>query len=411
MKQQIKQLSAFLLAFLLLTAIAPAVPAWAAPSKKDAAVTKVMLNYTQYVLKKGQKLKLKATLSPKAAKAKVTYKSGNPKAVSVTPKGVVTAKAAKGKATVTAFAGKKKAVCKITIGIPVTGISASDVSLAVGHSAPIRASVQPQNASVTKLVYQSSSPSVAKVDENGNVTGLAEGTSAITILAADCLKVKKTIRVNVTKAGGTNPAPNPEPGPNPNPTPDPNPAPDPNPTPNPDQPQNVNWIRDIHDPDNAGFAHDYNITAGMNPDIGRDLIITTDEGVEVVSREYRTDAKEGEWKYGDNVDLVLHLEKKETNESGIYKVSYKPFGADQVFLTDSNNRFIRQYYARSHYWYNEGYVIDLIVMGTNPTLGDTWQPILSPGASYTVTDAMKPNCTVWPVPVKELTVTHTNGAR
>lgn len=168
--------------------------------KRGGAVSKVTLNYTQYVLKKRGKLKLKASIAPKSAKAKVTYKSSNPKAVSVTSKGIVQAKASKGRAVITATAGKKKASCKVTIGIPVTAVTASDLNLTTGETAKINASVLPEKSSVKELVYQNQNPFIVKVEKNGNVTALSEGTAAVTVVAADCLKVKKTISIHVKKA-------------------------------------------------------------------------------------------------------------------------------------------------------------------------------------------------------------------
>ena len=56
-------------------------------------VKSVKLNYTEYTLKKGKKLKLKATISPKKAKkSKIVWKSSKKKIATVTQKGVVKAK-------------------------------------------------------------------------------------------------------------------------------------------------------------------------------------------------------------------------------------------------------------------------------------------------------------------------------
>ena len=78
-----KRIFALLLAIMLLISGAPA-QTQAAGAK--ASVKKVTLNYSQYVLKKGKKLKLKAKLSPKSSKTKVTWKSSNEKVATVTSK-------------------------------------------------------------------------------------------------------------------------------------------------------------------------------------------------------------------------------------------------------------------------------------------------------------------------------------
>ena len=81
-------------------------------------VTTVKLNVKAKTLKRGAKLTLKATVSPSNANVRtVTWKSTNTKVVTVTSKGVVTAKA-KGTTYVRATAkdgSKKYAQCKITV--------------------------------------------------------------------------------------------------------------------------------------------------------------------------------------------------------------------------------------------------------------------------------------------------------
>ena len=81
-------------------------------------VTTVKLNVKAKTLKRGAKLTLKATVSPSNANVRtVTWKSTNTKVVTVTSKGVVTAKA-KGTAYVRATAkdgSRKYAQCKITV--------------------------------------------------------------------------------------------------------------------------------------------------------------------------------------------------------------------------------------------------------------------------------------------------------
>lgn len=195
-----KQASRFLAFFLVIAMIVGMIPVPAQAAAKKAAVKKVTLNYNEYVMKKGAKLKLKATIAPKNAKTTLKWKSSNKKVATVSSKGVVTAKAKKGKATITVTAGSKKATCKITIGTPVKKITASDLKLTVGQSAKINAKISPKNATVKKLTYQSSNKGIAKVDAKGKVTAVKEGKAKITIKAADCNRVKKTITVTVSKA-------------------------------------------------------------------------------------------------------------------------------------------------------------------------------------------------------------------
>ncbi len=203
MKKECSKIGALLLILLVLIG---SMPVQTQAAAKKAAVTKVTLNKKQYVLKKGEKIKLKAAVSPAKAKssAKLKWTSSNKKIASVTQKGVVRARAKKGTAKITVTAGKKKASCKITVGIPVKKIKASDFNLSTGETAKIKASVLPKKASVQKLTYKSNEPDIAEADAKGNVTAKKQGTAKITVTAADRGKIKKTVTVTVTdKPTGT----------------------------------------------------------------------------------------------------------------------------------------------------------------------------------------------------------------
>lgn len=181
-----KRLLAFLLTLIMIAGLVPV----QTQAAKKTDVRKVTLKYKEYVLKKGEKLRLKATVTPKSANANLSWKSSNRKVATVNAKGVVQAKASKGKATITVTAGKKKATCKITIGTPVRKITASDLNLTVGQSGNVSASVLPKKATVKKLTYKSNKPSVVSVTNKGVVRALKPGSAKITILAADRSKVK-----------------------------------------------------------------------------------------------------------------------------------------------------------------------------------------------------------------------------
>ncbi|WP_253288954.1 metallophosphoesterase [Eubacterium sp. MSJ-13] len=84
-------------------------------TNNNNTVKSIKLNKTKATLNKGDKITLKATVTPSdATDKKVTFSSSDKKVAVVYSKGVVTAKKA-GKATITAKAGTKKASCKITV--------------------------------------------------------------------------------------------------------------------------------------------------------------------------------------------------------------------------------------------------------------------------------------------------------
>ncbi|MCQ2196776.1 MAG: Ig-like domain-containing protein [Bacteroidaceae bacterium] len=83
--------------------------------------------------------------------------------------------------------------------IPVSSIvlSSSDLSLQVGESATLTATVSPSDASDMSLIWTSSNTSVATVGSNGVVTAVSAGTATITCTAQDGSGVKATCTVTV----------------------------------------------------------------------------------------------------------------------------------------------------------------------------------------------------------------------
>ncbi|MDX9853322.1 MAG: Ig-like domain-containing protein [Tenuifilaceae bacterium] len=59
-------------------------------------------------------------------------------------------------------------------------ISSSSIEMHVGNTTTLTASVQPHNATNKAIIWNTNHPSIATVDGNGVVTGIAEGTTTIT---------------------------------------------------------------------------------------------------------------------------------------------------------------------------------------------------------------------------------------
>ena len=146
-------------------------------------------------LKLGETLKLTATVTPEAA---VKWKSSKAKVARVNPDGLVTA-AAEGTATITAKAGGKSAKVKIKVVDPYkpTKVAISQgkkVTINLGETLTLGAVLSPATAKAT-LKWKSSKAKIAKVDANGTVTALKEGTAKITVQTHN--KKKATITVKV----------------------------------------------------------------------------------------------------------------------------------------------------------------------------------------------------------------------
>ena len=176
------------------------------PVPPVVAVTGVSLNQTSASLEVGGSVNLTATVSPSNATDKtVTWTSSKPSVASVS-NGVVTA-VAEGSATITATAGGKSAKCEVTVKpkvVDVTGVSLNkaDLSLYIGDTFTLAATVTPANATDKTVTWTSSKPGVATVSD-GVVTAVAEGSATITAKAGGkSAKCEVTVQRKVVDVTG-----------------------------------------------------------------------------------------------------------------------------------------------------------------------------------------------------------------
>ena len=89
--------------------------------------------------------------------------------------------------------------------VPVTGVSLNKTSSSVnvGSTEQLTATVAPSNATNKSVTWSSSNTSVATVSSNGLVTGVAAGTSTITVTTVDGAK-QATCLITVVRAGLSN---------------------------------------------------------------------------------------------------------------------------------------------------------------------------------------------------------------
>ncbi len=142
--------------------------------------------------------KLNYVLEPKnASNQSVTWKSSDPNIVTVDSNGVIFGRSP-GNAviTVTTNDGGRQASVSVTVKnvvIPVTGVSLNDnfVTLAIGSSETLVATVKPSNAINKQVTWFSNNPSVALVDANGTVKAISEGVAVVTVTTVDGAKTDK----------------------------------------------------------------------------------------------------------------------------------------------------------------------------------------------------------------------------
>ena len=149
-------------------------------------VSAVVLNKTSLSLAKGSSETLTATVSPRdATDNTVKWSCDNPSVATVDQNGHVTAVNA-GNAVITASAGDVSATCEVSVFIPVTSVmlSSTDLTLLVGETAVLEASVLPEDATDKNVTWWSSYPDVATV-EGGMVTAVGFGQAVIVAQVGD----------------------------------------------------------------------------------------------------------------------------------------------------------------------------------------------------------------------------------
>ena len=165
--------------------------------------TDVILSADNMSLLVGQTEKLTATVQPANTTDKtVTWKSDNEAVATVSSDGTVTAVSV-GTANITATCGKATATCKVTVNpLEATGVilSADNMSLLVGQSEKLTATVEPDNTTDKTITWKSDNEAVATVSSDGTVTALSVGTANIT---ATCGNATVTCKVTVNPVEAT----------------------------------------------------------------------------------------------------------------------------------------------------------------------------------------------------------------
>ncbi len=157
-------------------------------AKVNLPTYSITLTPTSVTLVEGKSTQLIATVSPESAIDKtVTWKSDNEDVAIVSSNGTVTGVSA-GTANITATCGNASATCKVRVN-PVTAtsvtLSVQYLSLLVGQSDKLTATVSPENTTDKTVTWVSSNSQVATVDSEGNVKGLTRGNCTITATAVN----------------------------------------------------------------------------------------------------------------------------------------------------------------------------------------------------------------------------------
>lgn len=157
------------------------------PEDPNPIVT--ITNGESATLEVGETLQLNVTLEH--SDEEIVYTSSNTSVATINDTGLITA-VAKGEATITAKIGDISDTIKITVtesavtvvDVESISLNKSEISLNVGGTETLTATVLPENATDKTVTWETSNTEVATV-ANGVVTGVAKGEATITAKAGD----------------------------------------------------------------------------------------------------------------------------------------------------------------------------------------------------------------------------------
>ena len=167
----------------------------------DIEVEKIELSLDKTTINKGEKVKLKVSISPSdAVDRTLKYSSTNTGVASISTDGYILGLSS-GTATITAKANNG-VTSSITINVysPVTDVlvGVQSCTVQVEGKYKINASILPEDANNKNINYKTENEKIATVDENGNITGIAEGNTNI-IVSSEEGEISKKVQVTVIR--------------------------------------------------------------------------------------------------------------------------------------------------------------------------------------------------------------------
>ena len=165
----------------------------------DVQVEKITLSLDKTTINKGERIKIKANISPEDAVDKtLKYSSDNTSVATVSSDGYIQG-ISSGSAKITAKASNGvTGTINIKVYSPVTDIitSTDNIVLQIGETYKINATVFPDDADNKNILYNTENSGIAKVDEQGIVTGKTEGETSINAVSEEGT-ISKKIKVKV----------------------------------------------------------------------------------------------------------------------------------------------------------------------------------------------------------------------
>lgn len=174
------------------------------PPVVDPIIVKsISVDKTSITLQHGQTGKINASVSPSnVPDTSMTFASSNNNVVTSDGQGNLKA-VGPGDATITVISNFTPDV-RVVVNVKVTPIAVSSISLSqgnitlnVGGTTKVNATINPSNASYQGINWSSSNTSVATVDGNGNIKAVGAGTATITATSSAYSNIKASLTVTV----------------------------------------------------------------------------------------------------------------------------------------------------------------------------------------------------------------------
>ena len=168
-------------------------------------VKDMQLAVSEVTIYKGKSHTVQYTILPEDATLKTaTYTSSDTKIAKVSSKGVITAMG-KGEATITVIPDGNQEITKtikVTVLLGVEEIKSEQKTVEVyeNQKAKLDFAVLPADAHNPAVTFKSADEKIAKVDAQGNVTGVSKGETVITVQSVQEPSVILEVPVNVKRA-------------------------------------------------------------------------------------------------------------------------------------------------------------------------------------------------------------------
>lgn len=158
------------------------------------------------IVQVGSTCEIEVSLTPETANQTLVFSSSNPSVATVDNQGVITG-VSNGQAVITV----KSEIYNLENQLNITVIPATanitrltverdpypTTGLPVGESVQVTATIEPENATNKNVIWTSSNPSVASVNENGLVTGISDGETIITATCEENENIKASLTITV----------------------------------------------------------------------------------------------------------------------------------------------------------------------------------------------------------------------